>query len=90
MRTKTADKTARTFSRMIRNQKQKRVWSDTGTEFRGAFNAFCDEQSFQTYTPHSEAIAAFAQRNIRSLKILYIGIWRTNCLFFLSTSFSCS
>ena len=46
--------------------------SDKGTEFRGAFERFCQSNEIATYSTHSEAKSAFAERNIRSVKnIIY-------------------
>ena len=71
MRSKSAEATAKTFARMIKKKPQK-VWSDKGTEFRGAFERFCQSNEITTYSTHSEAKSAFAERNIRSLKnIMY-------------------
>ena len=72
MRSKTAGETAKTFARMITKEKPEKVWSDKGTEFKGAFKRFCELNNIETYTTHSEAKSAFAERNIRSLKnIIY-------------------
>ena len=72
MRSKTAEETAKTFARMTSMTKPKKVGSDKGTEFRGAFKDFCNRKGIETYTTHSEAKSAFAERNIRSLKnIIY-------------------
>ena len=71
MRSKSAEETAKSFARMIKKKPQK-VWSDKGTEFRGAFERFCQSNETATYSTHSEAKSAFAERNIRSLKnIIY-------------------
>ena len=72
MRTKGADETAKTFGRTITKTKPLKVWSDKGTEFKGAFKKFCESKGINTYTTNSEAKSAFAERNIRSLKnIIY-------------------
>ena len=72
MRSKTAEEKAKTFARMTSMTKPKKVWSDKGTEFRGAFKDFCNRKGIETYTTDSEAQSAFAERNIRSLKnIIY-------------------
>ena len=72
MRSKTAQETRKAFARMITEVKPEKVWSDKGTEFRGSFKQFCDSNGIDTYTTHSEAKSAFAERNIRSLKnIIY-------------------
>ena len=57
---------------MITKEKPEKVWSDKGTEFKGAFKRFCELNNIETYTTHSEAKSAFAERNIWSLKnIIY-------------------
>ena len=72
MRSKTAKETTRTFARMISTTQPKKLWFDKGTEFKGAFKEICDSKGIETYTTHSEAKSAFAERNIRSLKnIIY-------------------
>ena len=72
MRSKSAKETARTFKRMIQKQKPQKVWSDKGTEFKGAFKRLCDQEGIETYTTQSETKSAFAERNIRSRKnIIY-------------------
>ena len=68
MRSKTAEETAKTFARMITKEKPQKVWSDNGTEFKRVFKRCCEINNVQTYTTHSEAKSAFAERNIRSLK----------------------
>ena len=72
MRSKSAEETTKTFAWMIKKSKPKKVWSDKGTEFKGAFKRFCESKNIETYSTHSEAKSAFAERNIRSLKnIIY-------------------
>ena len=64
--------TAKTFARMITKTKPLKVWSDEGTEFKGAFKKCCEAKGIGIYTTKSEAKSAFAERNIRSLKnIIY-------------------
>ena len=58
MRSKTAGETAKTFARMITKEKPEKVWSDKGTEFKGAFKRFCELNNIETYTTHSEAKSA--------------------------------
>ena len=72
MRSKSAQETAKAFKKMIVKIQPVRVWSDKGTEFKGAFQYLCDERGIATYTTSSETKSAFAERNIRSLKnIMY-------------------
>ena len=68
MRTKGAEETAKTFDCMITKIKPLKVWSDKGTEFKGAFKKFCGSKGIDNYTANSEAKSAFAERNIRSLE----------------------
>ena len=72
MQTKGAEETAETFGRMITKTRHLNVWSDKGTEFKGAFKKFCGSKGMDTYTTNSEANSAFAESNTRSLKnIIY-------------------
>ena len=72
MRSKSAPETAKAFKKMTVKVKPQKVWSDKGTEFKGAFKNLCDEMGIETYTTASETKSAFAERNIRSLKnIMY-------------------
>ena len=48
MRTKGAEETAKTFGRMITKTKPLKVWSDKGTEFKGAFKKFCESKGTDT------------------------------------------
>ena len=72
MKSKDANETKRAFTRMIKNKKPKKLWTDKGTEFKGPFKAFCEKQGIEIYHTQSETKSAFAERNIRSLKnIIY-------------------
>ena len=72
MRSKSALETTKAFKKMIAKVKPQKVWSDKGTEFKGAFKQLCDKMGIETYTTASETKSAFAERNIRSLKnIIY-------------------
>ena len=71
MRSKSAD-AAKAFEKMIEKVQPQKLWSDKGTEFKGAFKNLCDQRGIATYTTASETKSAFAERNIRSLKnIMY-------------------
>ena len=70
LKNKTAEETTKAFKRMIRNKQPEKVWSDKGTEFKGAFKQFCEQKGIETYSTESETKSAFAERNIRSLKNL--------------------
>ena len=80
MRTKSAEEAAKTFGRLITKTKPLKVWSDKGTDFKGAFKKFCESKGIDTYTTNSEAKSAFAERIIRSLKNIIYKHWRTNGL----------
>ena len=72
MRSKSAPDDTKAFEKMIEKVQPQKVWSDKGTEFRGAFKNLCDERGIATYTTASETKSAFTERNIRSLKnIMY-------------------
>ena len=72
MKTKEAKDCAAAFAKMIKKKKPEKVWTDKGTEFKGAFKKFCTRRGIDTYTTQSETKSAFAERNIRSLKnIIY-------------------
>ena len=72
MQTKGEEETARTFGRIITKTKLLNVWSDKGTELKGAFQKFCETKGIDTYTRNSEVKSAFAEHYIRSLKnIIY-------------------
>ncbi len=59
-------------SKKDKEQTNKKVWTDKGTEFKGDFKILCDKQGIEIYHTESETKSAFAERNIRSLKnIIY-------------------
>ena len=71
MKTKDSQETVKAFSSMITKKNQPRkIWVDEGTEFAGAFKKFCAAEGKQVYSNMSETKAAFAERTIRSLKIV--------------------
>ena len=72
MRSKSAPDAAKAFEKMIQKVQPQKIWSDKGTEFKGAFKNLCDKRGIATYTTASETKSAYAGRNIRSLKnIMY-------------------
>ena len=71
MRSKSAEETTGTFSKMIQKQKPQQVWTDKRTEFKGAFKNLCDQEGIETYTTQSETKSAYAGKNIRLLKNIY-------------------
>ena len=74
MKTKDSQETVKAFLSMItKKNRPKKVWVDKGTEFAGAFKKFSAVEGIQVYSTMSETKAAFAERTIRSLKILLYG-----------------
>ena len=73
MKNKFASTAATAFAKMLNKKtKPEKVWTDKGTEFKGAFEELCVRKGIKTYTTQSETKSAFAERNIRSLKgIIY-------------------
>ncbi len=71
------------FMKMLSNKNAipEKVWTDKGTEFKGEFQKFCKQSGIQTYTTESDTKAAFAERNIRSLKILISKYFEENKTF---------
>ena len=70
MRSKSAPDAAKAFEKMIEKGELQNIWSDKETEFKGVFKKFCDERGISTYTTSSETKSAFAERNMRSIKII--------------------
>ena len=72
MRSKSAPDAAKAIEKMIEKVQPQKVWSDKGTEFKGAFKNLCDQRGIATYTTASKTKSAFAERKSRSLKkIMY-------------------
>ena len=63
MRSKSAPDAAKAFGKMIEKVQPQKVWSDKGTEFKGAFKNLCDQNGIATYTTASETKSAFAERH---------------------------
>ena len=78
MKTKDSQETVKAFSSMItkKNRPKKKIWVDKGTEFAGVFKKFCTAEGIQVYSTMSETKAAFAERTIRSLKIILSVKWK--------------
>ena len=71
LKTKDSQETVKAFSSMItRTNRPKKNWVDKGTEFAGAFKKFCAAEGIHVHSTMSETKAAFAERTIRSLKII--------------------
>ena len=70
-KTKDSHETAKAFSSMItKKNRPKKNWVDKGTEVAGGFKGFCPAEGIQVYSTMKETKAAFAERTIRSLKII--------------------
>ena len=58
---------------MIKQKKPERVRTDKGSltlEFKGEFKKLCEKKEIHLYTTQNETKPAFAERNIRLLKII--------------------
>ena len=71
MKTKDSQETVKAFSFMVtKKNRSKKIWVDKGTKFAGAFKKFCAAEGLQVYSTMCETKAVFAERTIRSLKII--------------------
>ena len=71
MKKKDSNETARAFLTIItRKNRPKKTCVDRGTEFAGDFKKIFKAEGIQFYSTMSETMAAFAERTIRSLKII--------------------
>ena len=77
MKTKKSRETVGAFLIMITNRNRpKKNWVGNGTDFTGEFRMYCSAKGIQNFSILSETRAAFAERTIRSLKIVlyrYVG-----------------
>ena len=72
MKTIDSKETVRAFFTMItKKNRPKKIWVNKGTEFAGEFEKLCKAEGLQIYSAMSETKAAFTERTIRFLKILY-------------------
>ena len=55
---------------ITKKNRTKKIWVDKGTEFAGVFKKFYAAEGIHVYSTMSETKAAFAERTIRSLKII--------------------
>ena len=79
MKTKDSKATVRTFSKIItKKNRPKKIWVDQATQFSGEFDKFCSAEGREIYSTMSETKAAFAERTIRSLKIILYRYMGTN------------
>ena len=58
------------FKKMIKNKQPQKVWVDDGTEFLEVSKTLCNKRGIHLYSSLIEKKAAFAERNVRSLKTL--------------------
>ena len=65
-----ATEAAEAFKRMVKNKQPEKVWVDDGTEPLGAFKQLCTKRGIHLYSNYSEKKPAFAEKNIRSLKMI--------------------
>ena len=71
MKTKDSKEAFKTFSKMITDKNRpKKIWVGQGTEIAGEFKKFCSAEGIEIYSTMSETKAAFAERTIRSAKII--------------------
>ena len=71
MKSKDSKETVRAILSMITKKKRfKKFWVDKGTEFAGEFKKLCKAEGVQIYSTMSETKASFAERTIRSLRII--------------------
>ena len=71
MKTKDSKETVRAFLTMITQKNgPEKIWVDKETEFAGEFKKLCKAERIQIYSTMSGTKAAFAERTIRSLKII--------------------
>ena len=71
MKSKDSKETVRAFLSMItKKNRPKKIWVDKGTEFAGEFEKLCKAEGILIYSTMRETKAAFAERTIRSLKIV--------------------
>ena len=79
MKTKDSKETVRAFLTMItKKNRPKIIWVDKRTEFAGEFKKLCKAEGIQIYSTMSETKSAFAERTIRSLKIILYRYMRDN------------
>ena len=81
LKSKYATTTADAFKKMKRNKRPKKVWVDAGTEFKGSFSTLCQKNEIEVFKTFSEKKSAFAERNIRSLKILIYKYLENKCTY---------
>ena len=71
MKSKDSKETVHAFLSMTtKKNRPKKYWVDKGTEFAGEFKKLCKAEGIQIHSTMSETKAAFAERTIRSLKII--------------------
>ena len=79
MKTKDSKETVRAFLTIITEKNRpKKFCVDKGTDFVGYFKKLCKAEGIQIYSTTSETKAAFAERTIRSLKIIHYHYMEVN------------
>ena len=78
MRSKSAPDAAKAFEKMIEKVQPQKLWSDKGTEFKGAFKNLCDKRGIATYTTASETSQPLQRETFVHLKISCTNTWKTN------------
>ena len=72
MKSKDSKETVRAFLSMItKKNRPKKIWVDKGTDFAGEFKKLWKAEIIQKYFTMSETKAAFAERTIRSLNVIF-------------------
>ena len=79
MKTKDSKEMVRAYlSMMTKKVRAKTNWVDKRIEFAGQSKKFCNDEGIQIYSTMSETKAAFAERTIRSLKIILYRYMESN------------
>ena len=71
MKTKEARTAAQAFRAVLARAAPRiptHLWTDAGSEFKGAFDALCRQRGIQRYTTQNEGKAVIAERFIRTLR----------------------
>ena len=69
------------FCKMLTKEPGKfpfKIWTDQGSEFRGDFKEFCNQNHIEIYHTFSESKSSLAERCIRTLKTILYKIFEEN------------
>ena len=69
------------FCKMLTQEPGKfpfKIWTDQGSEFRGDFKDFCNQNHIEIYHTFSESKSSLAERCIRTLKTILYKIFEEN------------